>query len=409
MSKNPFRRGSGTHPEDPLDAWLNARDVPWHDDSSLPGGESLAGSAREFHAWAESVQEHDQDAKGPADDLWNTILGQHLPEHDHSQRSTGDMSSTTVPIPFAGTVAPQSNRTRTQQDLPGARSGAWFSMVAAALVVLTLLGGAYIARNSGFGSGGGDGDGRRFAAQVGSPESSPSSAAIGCDVEPLTTDEIVAYVENPNSYLPSGVFGTPAANEPDDVKDITEGLYESPITWDKVTLERGVVAEQGAFQDAFVVADQYYACMTSGTQAQVWALLSPYMVQKEVLSQFPVYRDREEIRSYIESVSDTRFADNDIRDYADGSDDGRAVYPNPNLTDARQVDVPPFTMLADADVVMYIGEEWKDQEEQRTSLTGWDATALDGGEEQSNGTSLILVHSSVTDQWFVHSPYAPWG
>lgn len=318
------------------------------------------------------------------------------------------MSSTTVPIPILGTMVPQSNRTRKALAGAASRSGGWSYMIAAALLILSLAGGAYIARTGGFGSGG-DGDGRRFAAQVGSPEARPSSADAGCDVDPLTTDEIVAYVENPNSYLPQGVFGTPAPNEPGEVKDITEGLYESPITWDDLTLERGVVAEQGAFSEALTVADQYYACMTSGTQAQIWALLSPYMVQDEVLSRFPVYRDREEIRSYIESVRDERYADNDIRGYADESIDGRAVYPNPNLTDARQVDVPPFTMLADADLVMYIGEEWKDQEEQRASLTGWDATALDGGQEQSNGTSLILVHSSATDQWFVHSPYAPWG
>ncbi len=411
MTMHPFRRRQDISHEDRLDGWLNARMSGLDETTNEPEGESLAGAAHEFHAWAEDVQGRDPAATGPADDLWNRIL--HEQRRGTPTRRTRDMS-TTIGAPVGRMIPPQSNRTkRAQAAPPTSRAGAWFNAIAAALLVLTLGGAAYLASDGRLGFGGGGGEGGRFAAQVVSPEASPSDDRAMCDVEPLTTEEIVAIVENPNSYIPNGHFGTPPPGEEESgARDISEGLMESPRgILPRPEESRLRVPSEEEFASAREVADAYYACSVHGTHAQVWALLNPHEVQQRILMQFPVYRDPEVITEYVESIKDELVApDPEMTVYADQSPDGHRTYSNPNLTDARVEDRRAYPMLADADMVMYIGQEYRDEDESVVAISAWDALPLQGGREDMNGgQSLILVHSLSTDRWFVQGQLSPTG
>lgn len=410
MSKPPYRSRSDISPEDELDAWLNARASEEADDTSRRENDALAGVAYEFHGWADDVQQRDSAAKGPADDLWNRVL--HEQRRGAPARRSEDMDSV-IGKPIGAYAPPRSNRTRRAEARPSSRSGTWFNAIAAALLIVTLGGGAYISSNGGFGFGGGGDEGGRYAAQVVSPEASPASGNPMCNVEPLTTEEIVNIVENPNSYIPYGHFGTPPPGEEESgAQDISEGLMEIPTDiLPRPNASDLRVPTEDEFETAQEIADHYYACMVHGTHAQLWALLNPHEVQRRILSQFPVYRDSESIREYVASIGDEPVTrDPGMVVYADDSNDGRRTYANPDPTDARVYERGLYEVLPDADMMLYIGEEYRAEDESVIAVTSWDATPLQGDRADLNGgQSLILIHSESTDRWFVQGSMSPRG
>lgn len=395
--------------ENDLDTFLNhivASDGP--PDASLDyrfdgrDPESLLASADAFHRRMKSAHQRHPESSQPVPDLWGRILKSHTDIEKETEMSTTSIALESRPQrrnPIPRYIPPAT--------VKGNHFGLWANAIAAAMLVLVIGAGAWF---SGYGPGGSDqgGDPTRFAAQVGSPEATPSETSeTACNVEPLTTEQIVAYVENPYSYMPHDAFGTPAPGN--ESRMITEGLMEPPRVWMDVTqTERGQVPSASVFDDAYDLAEEYYACFAQGTLAQVWALMNPAAVQQDVLSRFPVYRSEGDVLEHIESVRDLPMDGGDEGTlYADESRDGRGVYANPNIQDARVFELNAYWMLQDADMVLYIGQESRDENEETVSLTDWDTVALSGSQERLNGTSLILVHSESTDRWFVEGFHAP--
>lgn len=303
MTMHPFRRQNDISPEDSLDAWLNARTSGSNDNTLEPDGESLSGVAHEFHAWADSAQERDPAAMGPADDLWNRILeGRGRLHVDPARFERSEDMSTTIVASVGGYAPPQSNRTRrAQATSPLSRSGTWPNALAAALLLLTLGGGAYIGRNGGFGSGGGGGGEGRFGAQVVSPEASTDIVSATCDVEPLTVDEALGIVLNPLNRLAD--LGAANAKRADTLVEIPD----SELPW--LGAGQAVRPPNADEQDAMIATvNTYLACVRDGTSLQVWALESPQVVQKRVLSLFPVLRDEDQLRETIERYGNEPFA-----------------------------------------------------------------------------------------------------
>jgi hypothetical protein len=333
MNVFPFRRKDDISPEDALNAGLNARASNQHDDTSRPEGESLTATAQQFHAWADAAQERDPDAKGPADDLWNKILvsGGRLhvdpaartidikdafrrPNVDTPGNTTkplnerqGEDMSTTFPAAIGDHLPPQSNRMRRMEAAAPSRSGAWFNAIVAALLVLTLGGGAYLGGNGGFSFGGG-GDEGRYAAQVASPEASPETAeVIGrvefqadgvCEAEPLSEDQVFDIVMNPlNGFLQQGIVLEEGTPEPLLEVPWQGGDQQRPSSFQDPNPLHRASEDEAASVNAFVT--EYYECLESGTSYQVWGLIMPYDVQSRILSNFPVLRSEEQIRDYI--------------------------------------------------------------------------------------------------------------
>lgn len=306
---------------------------------------------------------------------------------------------------------PQSNRTRKALEVPRPRSGGWLSAVAAALLLLSLGGGAYLAGNGGFGFGGGNDEGR-YAAQVVSPEASPASANAVCDVEPLTTDQIVAYVENPYSYMPDDVFGTPPPGQEGQTLPSID-LIEATEMYSEPPAGQGAVPDEETFAQIEAVASEYLACVHNGTAAQVLTFLRPEEIQYIVFTNLPVYRTEADVRELIESVGDEQYAhlNHLLRPVAPEVRLGQQqTFVNPDLTEARVFPTRNLDVLQDSDMLVYIGQEYTDEQGNVVGRTGWDGTPLVGGSEQTNGGgSLIFVHSESTDRWYFYLHNAPWG
>lgn len=234
----------------------------------------------------------------------------------------------TIHAPVAGRIPPQSNRTkRAQQAATPPRSGAWWNAIAATLLLLSIGGGAYLASNGGFGfGGGGGGDEGRFAAQIVSPEASPEAAeVIGtvdfqadgvCQAEPLTEDEVFDIVMNPlNGFAQRGI-GLASAGTPEPLMEARwNGSGQRPSdSPDPDYAERNTLHQateyEGASVNAFVT--EYYECLQSGTNFQVWGLIMPYAVQDRILLNFPVLRSEEQIREHISVVGPQAYSDSEF-------------------------------------------------------------------------------------------------
>jgi len=108
----------------------------------------------------------------------------------------------------------------------------------------------------------------------------------GCDVVPLTRDEVLAIVLDPQGRgFPDdrALFATPPPDvsayphtqtwlpEPNGFVDMAEG--PRPVrtpTWSE-------------FQEAKIALDRYMRCQSEGTNFQLWALESPMEVQRQIL------------------------------------------------------------------------------------------------------------------------------
>lgn len=395
-----------TAEDDDLDHFLNthlASDGPPDADERCDVREldSLGASASNFHRRMEAAQNQNPQASRPEPNLWERILDQREVEEQESDMSSTPLALDNHPIRTFPVSASLPRLNRKGMDI-----SRWTNAIAAAVLIIAIGAGYWF---SGYGPGGGQGGGAPQYAALGlTPGASPDAGTTGCTVEPLTTDQVIAYVENPYSFMPGDAFGTPAPGE--ERNSIAEGLEEvGPMSGLVDSRATGIVPTEGDFQDAYEIADQYFACLAEGTNAQVWALTDPGVIQQMVLNQLPVYRNQDDVRELVTSIRDEPASNAEWSLVIDGSTDGRAVYANSNVQDARVFDQVNSWMYNDADMVMYIGEEFRDEDESVVALTDWNATALVGGEEQSNGTSLILVHSNSTDRWFVVMSNAPRG
>jgi len=379
-----------------------------------PEGESLTGAAQEFHAWAEDAQQRDPVAKGPADDLWNRILegrGRLHVDPVQTEWSDDDMG-TAIHAPVADRVPPKSNRTkRAQFEASPSRSGGWLNAIAAALLLLSIGGGAYLARNGGLGFGEGGGDEGRYAAQVASPEASPTSAqVIGavdfsadgvCEAEPLTADEVFEIVMNPlNGFAQRGIQLEEGTPEP--LLEVPwQGSQQRPSAFpDPKPLHRASEGEAAAV-DAFVT--EYYECLKSGTSFQVWGLMTPYDVQSKVLSNFPVLRSEEQIRNYIEEF---------------GPQENRATWPGQNydyfFTEGYSIQGNPAPLsmwvnpnYAFPDVIILSGARMVDENGEVVAAVDYEGrpSVLQSGAPGVPET-LEIAYFAETNTWYVSATYS---
>lgn len=300
-------------------------------------------------------------------------------------------------------ATPQSVRAMRQAAPPPPLSATY--VTAAIILIVALLGGIFVA-NHDWPNGTND-DELPYVAQPVLSEASPSAFSATCDVEPLTTEQIMAYVENPYSYMPHGFYKTVDPENAGDVPDMTEALHEHDLDLTLPEVPAGSdlrVPSEDEFEEALTVAKNYYACMANGTVGQAWALMNPAIVQHAVLITFPVYRDREEIVDYIESIrlqNVNHLAGENV--YADNSPDGQRIYPNPDPRQARIARDDTARYLNDGDMIIFIGEESRDDEENIITVTGWSGEAAEGvSADIESGPGSMLVHSQSTNQWFFH-------
>lgn len=140
-----------------------------------------------------------------------------------------------------------------------------------------------------------------WAPGLGTPGSTPETA-LSCDVEPLTLEEVMDTVLNPsNGYVRLGLT---------EFEENQGELFESPsYDINKETDKTGYTRSEdlAVLEDAVSTANMYSNCVQSGTLYQVWALMEPTIVQKDVLNRFPVLRTEEQLRSFVAKWGPQKF------------------------------------------------------------------------------------------------------
>lgn len=122
-----------------------------------------------------------------------------------------------------------------------------------------------------------------------------------CNAVPLTTDQVMDYVMNPeraSRLLP----GTPSAMPELVENDLFNEVWARPWSDAVATDDPELRAELTDF------ANEFWTCLMTGTAYQVWALSDPHNVQFEILKRFPVLRDEESIREYVEWWGPKRYS-----------------------------------------------------------------------------------------------------
>lgn len=397
-----FERSRDISQRDELDTWLDAHASKPTTHSTAPdqAHESLSDAAQAFHRWADDVQRHDPAAQGPGGEVWNRVMSQ-----TRREPSARSLEMSTVAFPIEREVARVNPR-----SMPSGVSR-FASIAATVLMVLTIAGGGYIALLQN--RPGGDEPGR-FAAMVESPQASPSTAHGVCDVEPMTVDEVVAIVENPQGATVWDSQGTPV---PED-----ERLIESPgwpVPQELLGLT-GDAPDEATFDAISIAANRYVTCSQYGTFGQVLRFLYPTQVQKAVFMALPVYRTEAQVRELIEAAIDEPAYAVNPSTFGEWPGDAasitqvsyRITEDRTNIRVATLGRVPgvDWDMTGDIDSLAYIGLDYLDADGNVIGRTAFDGMPIEGGSEGTNGGySLMFAHSSTTGEWYYVGARMPRG
>ena len=204
------------------------------------------------------------------------------------------------------------------QFLPGSsancRRFGWIALMAAGLVGLMIITSLWI-------NGGSPRDDRNdlaWAPGMGTPESSPVSTGA-CTVEPLTVDEVMETVMNPNNgYIRLGMPRVPASEsmwEPED-DYLLEQMPADRIAKDGTNESMFELAEGDTASDLMETGNDIWTCMTEGSAFQVWGLMDPILVQQVILDKFPVIRTEVGLRAYIEETGPKLFRETSAKRFS---------------------------------------------------------------------------------------------
>ena len=205
------------------------------------------------------------------------------------------------------------------QFLPGSSANrqrfGWMALMAAGLVGLMIITNLWI-------NGGSPGDDRNdlaWAPGMGTPESSDSTTPIAsppvyiygpefaCNVEPLTEQQVFDIVMNPErEYLRrSGDQRTKSSDRLDEGQTLWFKSYEQgPMNRDQYVYPD----DDKKYAEIENAANTFWNCMMTGSALQMWSLMDPYVVQREILIQYPVLRDEATIRKHIQEWGPRRYS-----------------------------------------------------------------------------------------------------
>lgn len=148
-----------------------------------------------------------------------------------------------------------------------------------------------------------DGNELAWAPGLGTPVLSPqvSTDSSMCSVEPLTTDEVLETVLNPNKgYRRLGNMYAPNS----------DSLWEPELRLNQEywsTSDLGEVEDPDRAEMLQSMGNEFWACIQHGSSYQVWSFIDPVVLQQIILHEFPVLRTQAELRSFIESVGPMPF------------------------------------------------------------------------------------------------------
>lgn len=253
------------------------------------------------------------DGAAPSDRVWKSIQSQ-LPPPTQRAETADPREVGPDPTPVsrrtqrkrkeAGVDVALDAQVATSYGRFGRRSFTWATVTLVATIVVTSL--LWHGRTP---PGENDND-LAWAPIPAMVQSTPTSkvAESSCSVEPLTTDQVLETVLNPNKgYRRLG--STQAPN--------SDSLWEpvpilGPEYW--VESELLTVADKDRASILRDMGVNYISCLQNGTAYQVWGILDPIVVQQLIIQEFPVIRTEEDIRAHIESVGPQPFIESGTSD-----------------------------------------------------------------------------------------------
>lgn len=235
--------------------------------------------ARQFdQKWHAAIRGH-PGAAGPDPALWNRIRDEASPRRQWWPRSRRESRQhAAVPATYSSDI----------HEPPGTPSGIpsaqWhrglliFAVVVFVGCIVILLPGGNL-------------DPRYGAIIREAPELATPEPETGCNVVPLTSDEVLAIVINVDSATfrsARELFPTPPP-WPGEYPHTKTWLPEADGTVDMANgsrpVRRPTVKE---FRQAEAALDRYLRCQVEGNNYQLWALESPVEVQRQILQQISV-------------------------------------------------------------------------------------------------------------------------
>lgn len=253
----------------------------------------------------------------------------------------------------------------------------------------------------------------REAPQVVTPE---PGQEVGCGVAPLTSEDVLAIVLDPEGrgvIDERALFATPPP---------TSWEYPHSETWlpeangsvDTAGGQRDVrVPTAAEFRGAKGALDRYLRCQYEGTNYQLWALESPVEVQRQILT-FTLSPDERgwplEEPEALENLTETQILETIERLGPKSRQegymsfvwyDGVIVEPNPETTDAYVADNPDSGEVEYA----WIATEWTDPatgdvvSTRGAALEATPSAATDGS--MPNLMVMILTFDADRDEWLV--------
>lgn len=319
-------------------------------------------------------------AGSPPPDLWTRVLS------DHTTGRSRTVNATMSPEIAEIRPAPRSRRTIRQEGRSRRFPGFGYS-AAAILLVLALFGGMFVANQRGPDDRFGD---LRYAAQPVSPEAT-AKAAQQCDVEPLSEDQVIEMVQDPESWVRNESNGEVSKSPwPVDVNGtVGTMIFAQPGI--------GRAPNDQELQEMQEVVDTYLACWSSGSMPQIWALMDPHRIRDQVVqSGGPMYSDGE-----------TEFRVGQLMD-----NPARWLIPDPSF-DPNQIEVFATTNPERARIqelndvtIGYVGTDTYDLEGELVQSADWlDRRDVEADEHDimglSFGTVTLLKYPGI-DRWFVH-------
>lgn len=157
--------------------------------------------------------------------------------------------------------------------------------------------------------------------QVATPIASPGAyiptygPEHACHAEPLTEDQVFDIVMNPmREHVRRG------ANDkgPHLAKPYESDMYILNQVAHYPSNSTYEVTEDPELQQPLKgAANQFWNCLMTGTAFQVWALIDPTNVQREILQLYPVLRDEATLRQHIKEWGPRQYTDAIVQTFPD--------------------------------------------------------------------------------------------
>lgn len=376
-----------------LDDALNC----WADGESSPPDkkEDLRDVAVEFHQHLSRAETRDPRANGVDPQLWSRIAAGHRKDTEmHAMRA----------VPKSVRQLRAESTTRHIPEVQRSRSwwGASLTISMAAGLVLALLIGMVAVRYVPSGGEGGDNENLAAPSNVGATSIATPTGPVECNVEPLTADEVMAIVRNPDPFVHT--------NSNTDPRDTYDARFLMDSLGNDLELLNG--QPMGENKDAVAFVNTYWACREHGSYGQLWALYHPYALQAEILNQFGLFMDQNEVNIWIQARVNSPAS----VPYA-MSPDSKPI-PRPTASNGQQ----PESRIANSDprsIRGLAGPSWLGNgpilslgtilldDEGKTIMTTDGAAVMTGGVGYDGfaPAALIVYFDQTNDRWYFISPF----